>query len=89
MTWEVGTKAARRINPAPSKTSRVRPRRPIARLHTMLAHIDPSEEVTSAVKQGEDIETGQMKVEKRSLPKISAPQTPEPSDPFKKLWNLD
>ena len=54
MTWEVGTKAARRINPAPSKTSQVRPRRPIARLHTMLAHIDPSEEVTSAVKQGED-----------------------------------
>ena len=54
----------------------------------MLAHIDPSEEVTSVVSKGR-IETGQMKVEKRSLPKISAPQTQEPSDPFKKLWNLD
>ena len=36
-----------REDPAPSKTSRVRPRRPIARLHAMLAHIDPSEEVLS------------------------------------------
>ena len=88
MTWEVGTKAARRINPAPSKTSRVRPRRPIARLHTMLAHIDPSEELLQPLSKGR-IETGQMKVEKRSLPKLSAPQTREPSDPFKKLWNLD
>ena len=88
MTWEVGTKAARRINPAPSKTSRVRPRRPIARLHAMLAHIDPSEEVTSAVKQGEDRDRTD-EGGKRSLPKISAPQTQEPSDPFKKLWNLD
>ena len=49
----------------------------------MLAHIDPSEELTSAVKQGEDgdrIDEGGIK---RSLPEVSAPQTQEPPDPFK------
>ena len=67
----------------------MRPRVQIARLHAMLAHIDPSEEVTSAVKQGEDRDRTDEGGKKVATESKCSPNAQEPSDPFKKLWNLD